>query len=474
MRNNCVFLDITSKRRISHHEVKLELAIILHTSRLKLFQFLKAFVIGINPVFLLSSFAPTGIVQCVQVKHIGLTVAGNQVQCASDTDGLFIKVNGKDIVSNKIGFLGDALRSSESITFREAFFSANIFPNLENTMDCEARAATGGVDDFVLGSGVHHLDTHINDISRSKILAFFTLLGFAHQILKGIIHNIKIVIEELNILQRSYTDCQMRRGKQNFAFVGEYAFPFLFGIIEQALNLFFQLIVGVSVVTKLQICSRVIGTNQLIIQFSKNQLENFFKGIHTCTGQHFILHLLNQGTEGLLLGADFIFALQIFISKLFINDIRKLLRSFGNITDFLKEIGVFSIVAGNLFSVCPNANRCTGGITVGFQLLLAISKLRLFQLHDDIRHHRTIFVHNSDICSFYLTAKVNWSFQLNAAGCISVIVHQLVNIELANSFFGCELDFFVTNCASNIRHFATTDRLHKNTRLYRRFCFSGE
>lgn len=133
MRNNCVFFDITSKRRISHHEVKLELAIILHTSRLKLFQFLKAFVIGINPVFLLSSFAPTGIVQCVQVKHIGLTVAGNQVQCASDTDGLFIKVNGKDIVSNKIGFLGDALRSSESITFRQTFFSANILPNLENT-----------------------------------------------------------------------------------------------------------------------------------------------------------------------------------------------------------------------------------------------------------------------------------------------------------------------------------------------------
>ena len=133
-------------------------------------------------------------------KHISLTVTSDQVQCASDTDGLFIKVNGKDIVSNKIGFLGDALRSSESITFREAFFSANILPNLENTMDCEARAAAGGVDDFVLGSGVHHLDTHINDISRSKILAFFTLLRFAHQILKGIIHDIKIVIEELNVL----------------------------------------------------------------------------------------------------------------------------------------------------------------------------------------------------------------------------------------------------------------------------------
>ena len=408
------------------------------------------------------------------MKHVSLTVTGNQIQCTSNTDGFFIKVNGKDVVSDKISFLRNALRSSESITFGKTFFSANIFPNLENTMDRKARAAAGSVDDFVLGSGIHHLDAHINDISRSKILAFFAFLCFAHQVLKGIIHNIKVVIEELNVLQRSYTDCQMGRGKQNFAFVGEDTFPFLFGIIKQTLNFFFQLIVSISVVAELQISGGVIGTNQLIIQFSEDQLKDFFKGIHTSTGQNFILHLFNQGTKGLLLGADFIFALQIFISKLFIDDIRKLLRSFGNITDFLKEIGVFSIVAGNLFSVCPNANRCTGGITVGFQLLLAISKLRLFQLHDDIRHHRTIFVHNSDICSFYLTAKVNWSFQLNAAGCISVIVHQLVNIELANSFFGSELDFFVTNCASNIRHFATTDRFHKNTRLYRRFCLGRE
>lgn len=80
-------------------------------------------------------------------------------------------------------------------------------------MDCKARAAAGGVDDFVLGSGIHHLDAHINDISRSKILTLFTLLRFAHQIFKRIIHNIKIVIEELNVLQRSYADCEMRRGK---------------------------------------------------------------------------------------------------------------------------------------------------------------------------------------------------------------------------------------------------------------------
>ena len=341
-------------------------------------------------------------------------------------------------------------------------------------MDCKARAAAGGVDNFVLGSGVHHLDTHINDISRSKILAFFTLLGFAHQILKGIIHNIKIVIEELNVLQRSYTDCQMRRGKKDLAFIREDAFPFLFGIIKQTLNFFLQLIVSISVVAELQISGGVIGTDQLIIQFSEDQLKDFFKGIHTSTGQNFVLHLFNQGTKGLLLGADFIFELQIFIGKLFVDDIRKLLRSLGNITDFLEEIGVFAVVAGDLLTVCPNTNRCTGSIAVGFQLFLAVSKFRLFQLHDDIRHHGTIFVHNGNICSLYLTAKINWSFQLNAAGCISVFVHQLVNMELTNSFFGSKLDFFVTDCTSDIGNLVTTDCLHKNASAHRRFGFIGK
>ena len=33
---------------------------------------------------------------------------------------------------------------------------------------------------------------------------------------------------------------------------------------------------------------------------------------------------------------------------------------------------------------------------------------------------------------------------------------------------------FVTDCASNIRNLATTDRFHKDTRLYRRFVLNRE
>ena len=299
-------------------------------------------------------------------------------------------------------------------------------------------------------------------------------MRFAHQVLKGIIHNIKVVIEELNVLQRSYTDCQMRRGKQDFAFVREDTFPFLFGIIKQPLNFCLQLVVGISVVAELQISGGVIGADQLIIQFSKDQLKDFFKGINTSTCQNFVLHLFNQRAKGLFLDADFIFALQIFIGKLLVDDIGKFLCSFRNIADFLEKIRIFTVVAGNLLAVCPNTNRCTGGITVGFQLLLAIGKLRLFQFHDDVRHHRTIFVHNGDICSLYLTSKVNWSFQLNAIGCVSVFVHQPVNIELTNSFLGGKLDFLITDCTSDIGNLVTTDSLHENASTNRRFGFIGK
>ena len=140
MRNNRIFFDITSERRVGHYEVKLELAIIPHTSRLELLQLLKAFIIGINPVFLFSNFAPAGIVQRIQVKHIGLTVTSNQVQCTGNTDGFFIKVNGKNIVSDEIGFFGNAFRGSESVTFWESFFSANIFPDLKNAMDSKVQS----------------------------------------------------------------------------------------------------------------------------------------------------------------------------------------------------------------------------------------------------------------------------------------------------------------------------------------------
>ena len=67
-------------------------------------------------------------------------------------------------------------------------------------MDGKAGAAAGSVDDLIIDSRIHHFHTHINDIARCKILAFFALLRLAHQVFKGIVHNIKVVIKEFNIL----------------------------------------------------------------------------------------------------------------------------------------------------------------------------------------------------------------------------------------------------------------------------------
>ena len=86
-----------------------------------------------------------------------------------------------------------------------------------------------------------------------------------------------IVIEELDILQRSYANRKVGRGEQNFALICKDAFPFLFCIVKQPLNLFFQFVVSVACITELKICSWVICTNQLIIQFGEDQLKDFLK-----------------------------------------------------------------------------------------------------------------------------------------------------------------------------------------------------
>ena len=111
------------------------------------------------------------------------------------------------------------------------------------TMDCEARTAAGGVDDFVLGSGIHHLYTHINNIARCKVLPLFSLLRLAHQVFKGIVNHIQVIIEQLDILKRGNTDGKMRRREQNLAFLRKNTLPFPLGIIKQALNFLFQLII---------------------------------------------------------------------------------------------------------------------------------------------------------------------------------------------------------------------------------------
>ena len=67
-------------------------------------------------------------------------------------------------------------------------------------MNGETRAAAGRVDDLVIDGRIHHFYAHINDVTRREILPLFAFLRLAHQVFKGIVHNVKVVIKEFNIL----------------------------------------------------------------------------------------------------------------------------------------------------------------------------------------------------------------------------------------------------------------------------------
>ena len=177
------------------------------------------------------------------MQDVCLPISGNQVQRAGNADGFFIEIDGKHIVPHKIGLFRYALRRREPFALREPSFAANIFPYFEDAVDGKAGAAAGGVDDFVAHGRIHHLHAHINHIPRREILALFALLCLAHQVFKGIVNHIQVIIEQLDILKRGNTDGKMRRREQNLAFLRKNTLPFPLGIIKQALNFLFQLII---------------------------------------------------------------------------------------------------------------------------------------------------------------------------------------------------------------------------------------
>ena len=174
------------------------------------------------------------------MQNICLPITGNQIERTCNTNGFFVKVDCKHIVTYKICFFRNTLRSGKAFAFWKSFFATDIFPYFENTMDSKARTTTSGIDYFVIDGWVHHFYAHINDITRSEILALFTFLSLTHQVFKCIVYNIKIIVKQLYILKCSYADGKMRRREKNLALVSKDTLPFFLCIVKETLNFLFQ------------------------------------------------------------------------------------------------------------------------------------------------------------------------------------------------------------------------------------------
>src|ERR1700683_759522 len=99
-------------------------------------------------------------------------------------------------------------------------------------MDGKTRRAACRVDQSFILVRIEHLDTHIDDPTRSEILAFFSLCRLVYQILERIIYNVQIGVEELPFFERSYAHLKMLGCELNFLVWRKDTFPFALGFVE--------------------------------------------------------------------------------------------------------------------------------------------------------------------------------------------------------------------------------------------------
>ena len=99
---NAGFFDVARKRRVGHEYVKLEVAVLVFGGA-QFSEFFPAVAVHVQPVLGLGFFVPAVVVQRVQVQHIGLPVARNQVERAAHAYGFFVKVDGENFFLH-IGF----------------------------------------------------------------------------------------------------------------------------------------------------------------------------------------------------------------------------------------------------------------------------------------------------------------------------------------------------------------------------------
>lgn len=105
------FLDVAGEGRISHQHVKTKIAVTRLVST-QLAQALPAFAVDIGPFLVTGLFIPPLIIQRVKVKHVGLSVASNQVEGTSDTNGFLIEVDGENLVADIVLTTGRFLLGS--------------------------------------------------------------------------------------------------------------------------------------------------------------------------------------------------------------------------------------------------------------------------------------------------------------------------------------------------------------------------
>jgi hypothetical protein len=249
---------------------------------------------------------------------------------------------------------------------------------------------------------VQHLHAEVDDPARGEVLALLTLGGFVDEVFKGLVHHIKVGIEELPLLQRADADLQVLRGEADFLVRSEDAFPFLLGFIEQVLQGLLGLRGGVDVAEAQM--GAVLGVGgEFVVELGENELEDLFKDIDACVGEHFIFEVFNELAKATALAALSI-ALLLELDELInrprlVSDLGDGFIGTRQRGDFLEVVRVLAVPDDEGCSVAPEGQRCCRIVGVTLELFFTVLEAQLLNLNDAVDAGWAICVHDHDVCT---------------------------------------------------------------------------
>ena len=117
-----------------------------------------------------------------------MPITSNNVKHSSNTNTIFSKINSKNIFLNILFLFSSSFICSKQISC----IGIHLFPNMKNGVHRESTASCCSIDHLFIFFWIQHFNTHINNISRGKVLAHITLLIIIYQMFKRIINHFQI------------------------------------------------------------------------------------------------------------------------------------------------------------------------------------------------------------------------------------------------------------------------------------------
>ena len=138
----------------------------------------EAFVVRVAPILLARHLVPTVEVERVQVQHVALPVACDQIQRPRHAHALFVKVNRKHTLFNVVLATRRLALHREQMARIKPLVRKDVAPDLEHAMHGETGRASRRVNQEFIFFRVEHLHAHINHITRREILPLLALRRF--------------------------------------------------------------------------------------------------------------------------------------------------------------------------------------------------------------------------------------------------------------------------------------------------------